>query len=166
MSLHCTSFPEFKDNGLGAFTTWVLGAGMGHEGGLRLASFKLVYASLLAEAYTQNDFNRPNMVPSSAMWVFTIAQRVVLVQDADETVGTQMLGLIAHGLKSNLTMCSLGTPTAANYHTPLVAQVLSARAFCKHNAAWHSHQNLNSQNLNCQHLILKFSKLNPSLSKT
>ena len=31
-------FPEFGANGLGAFTTWVPGAGMGHEGGLRLAS--------------------------------------------------------------------------------------------------------------------------------
>ena len=29
-----------------------------------------------------------------------------------------------------------------------------------------SHQNLNSQNLNSQNLKLKFSKLNPSLSKT
>jgi hypothetical protein len=122
LTLH--KFPEFKDNGLGAFTTWIPGAGMGHEGGLRLASFRLMYAAMLAEAYTHNDVNRPSMVPSSVMWVSTGAQRVVLVQDADETAGAQMLGLIAHGLKAHLSMCFLGTPTAENYHIPLIAQVL------------------------------------------
>ena len=97
---------------------------MGHEGGYRLASFRLMYAAMLAEAYTHNDVNRPSMVPSSVQWVSTGAQRVVLVQDADETPGAQMLGLIAHGLKVHLSMCFLGTPIAAKYHTPLIAQVL------------------------------------------
>ena len=60
-------FPEFGANGLGAFTTWVPGAGMGHEGGNRLASFRLMYAAMLAEAYTHNDVNRPSMVPSSVV---------------------------------------------------------------------------------------------------
>ena len=122
LTLH--KFPEFEANGLGAFTAWVPGAGMGHEGGLRLASFRLMYAAMLAKAYTHNDVNRPIMVPSSVKWVSTGAQRVVLVQDADETPGAQMLGLIAHGLKVHLSMCFLGTPPAANYHTPLIAQVL------------------------------------------
>ena len=117
-------FPEFGANGLGAFTTWVPGAGMGHEGGLRLASFRLMYAAMLAEAYTHNDVNRPSMVPPTVKWVSTGAQRVVLVQDADETPGAQMVGLIAHGLQEHLSMCFLGTPIAANYHTPLIAQML------------------------------------------
>jgi hypothetical protein len=97
---------------------------MGHEDGLRLASFRLMYAAMLAEAYTHNDVNRPRMVPSSVMWVSTGAHQVVLVQDADETAGAQMLGPIAHGLKAHLSMCFLGTPTAENYHIPLIAQVL------------------------------------------
>ena len=129
LTLH--TFPEFKANGLGAFTTWVPGAGMGHEGSLRLASFRLMYAAMLAEAYTHNDVNRPSMVPSSVMWVSTGAQRVVLVQDADETAGAQMLGLIVHGLKAHLSMCFLGTPTATNYHTPFdsTSVALSAQVF-------------------------------------
>jgi len=122
VTLH--KFPEFEANGLGAFTTWVPGAGMGHEGGLRLASFRLMYAAMLAEAYTHNDVNRPSMVPPTVKWVSTGAERVVLVQDADETPGAQMVGLIAHGLQEHLSMCFLGTPIAANYHTPLIAQML------------------------------------------
>ena len=117
-------FPEFGAYGLGAFTTWVPGAGMGHEGGNRLASFRLMYAGMLAEAYTHNDVKRPSMVPPTVNWVSTGARRVVLVQDADETPGAQMVGLIAHGLQEHLSMCFLGTPIAANYHTPLIAQML------------------------------------------
>ena len=117
-------FPEFGAYGLGAFTTWGPGAGMGHEGGNRLASFRLMYAGMLAEAYTHNDVKRPSMVPPTVNWVSTGARRVVLVQDADETPGAQMVGLIAHGLQEHLSMCFLGTPIAANYHTPLIAQVL------------------------------------------
>ena len=117
-------FPEFGAYGLGAFTTWVPGAGMGHEGGNRLASFRLMYAGMLAEAYTHNDVKRPSMVPPTVNWVSTGARRVVLVQDADETPGAQMVGLIAHGLQVHLSMCFLGTPIAANYHTPLIAQML------------------------------------------
>ena len=105
---------------------------MGHEGGLRLASFKLMYDAMLAEGYTHNGVNRPSMVPSSVMWVSVGAQRVVLVQDADETACAQMHGLIAHGLKARarLPMCCLGTSTAANYHTPLIAQVLFFPSKC------------------------------------
>ena len=64
------------------------------------------------------------MVPPTVNWVSTGARRVVLVQDADETPGAQMVGLIAHGLQVHLSMCFLGTPIAANYHTPLIAQML------------------------------------------
>ena len=89
-----------------------------------------MYAAMLAEAYTHNDVNRPSMVPSSVMWVSTGAQRGVLVQDADETAGAQMLGRIAHGLKAHLSMYFLGTPTASNYYTPLIAQVLFFPSKC------------------------------------
>ena len=51
-----------------------------------------------------------------------------MVQDADETAGGQMLELIAYGvslpISRELSMCFLGTPPAANYHTPLIAQML------------------------------------------
>jgi hypothetical protein len=120
-------FPEFRANGLGAFTSWVHGAGPctdGHESGYRLASFRLMYAAMLAEAYTVNDVQRPEMIPNGVIWVSTGARRVVMVQDADETAGGQMLDLIAYGVSGDLSMCFLGTPPAANYHTPLIAQML------------------------------------------
>jgi hypothetical protein len=120
-------FPEFITNGMGAFTSWVHGAGPctdGHESGFRLASFRLMYAAMLAEAYTVNDMQRPSMVPAGVTWASTGARRVVMVQDADETAGAQMLDLIAYGVRRELSMCFLGTPPAANYHTPLIAQML------------------------------------------
>ena len=120
-------FPGFRANGLGAFTSWVHGAGPctdGHESGYRLASFRLMYAAMLAEAYTVKDMQRPSMVPADVTWVSTGARRVVMVQDADETAGGQMLDLIAYGVSGDLSMCFLGTPPAANYHTPLIAQML------------------------------------------
>ena len=120
-------FPQFRANGLGAFTSWVHGAGPctdGHESGYRLASFRLMYAAMLAEAYTVKDMQRPSMVPADVTWVSTGARRVVMVQDADETAGGQMLDLIAYGVSGDLSMCFLGTPPAANYHTPLIAQML------------------------------------------
>jgi hypothetical protein len=120
-------FPEFRANGLGAFTSWIHGDGScthGHESGIRLASFRLMYAAMLAEAYTVNDMQRPSMVPAGVTWESTGARRVVMVQDADETAGGQMLDLIAYGVRRQLSMCFLGTPPAANYHTPLIAQML------------------------------------------
>ena len=47
-----------------------------------------------------------------------------MVQDADETGGGQMLDLVAYCVSGDLSMCFLGTPPAANYHTPLIAQLL------------------------------------------
>ena len=120
-------FPAFRDNGLGAFTSWVHGAGPctdGHESGYRLASFRLMYAAMLAEAYTVKHMQRPSWVPADVTWASTGARRVVMVQDADETAGAQMLDLIAYGVRGDLSMCFLGTPPAAKYHTPLIAQML------------------------------------------
>ena len=118
-------FPQFVGNdGLGAFTAWVHGDGScthGHESGYRLASFRLMYAALLAEAYIVTDTERPGMIPKGVIWV---SMMVVMVQDADETAGGQMLDLIAYGVNRQLSMCFLGTPSAENYHIPFIAQML------------------------------------------
>ena len=67
---------------------------------------------------------RPSMAPAGVTWVSTGVRRVVMVQDADETAGGEMLDLIAYGVNRQLSMCFLGTPPAANYHTPFIAQML------------------------------------------
>ena len=95
---------------------------------LFLASFRLVYPAMLAEAYIVKDMQRPSMVPVGVTWISIGARRAVMVQDADETAGGQMLDLMSgdsYGVRRQLSMCFLGTPPTANYHAPLVAHPVS-----------------------------------------